>query len=433
MSALLTDLYQLAMLSAYVREGMHSPAVFELYVRRLPRTRNFLVAAGLAQAVEYLETLRFEPDELAWLADSGRFSPDVVAYLARLRFTGDVDAMPEGTVFFADEPILRVTAPLPEAQLVESRLLNLMHVQTLIASKAVRAVLVAPGKQLVDFGLRRAHGAEAALLAARVTHLAGFAGSSNVLAGQRFGIPVFGTMAHSFVQAHDVEADAFAAFARDQPAHVVLLLDTYDIEAAARVVVEIAPRLAAQGITVRGVRIDSGDLGAEARRVRRSLDAGGLEAVTIFASGDLDEYRVRDLIAADAPIDGFGLGTRITTSADAPWLDCVYKLQEYAGRPRRKRSPGKATWPGGKQVYRTCAGGRMVKDVVTLESDRQDGDALLRPVMRSGKRCEPLPTLTESRLRLATQLASLPETLRGLEEAPAYPVEVAPAVRALVD
>src|SRR5207302_1652471 len=272
------------MLHAYVRRGMDETAVFELFGPSLPPARGFLLAAGLEQALEYLATLRFTGEELAWLAGEGRFDRAFVDYLARLRFTGDVHALPEGTVFFADEPILRVTAPLPEAQLVESRLLNLLHFQTLVASKAARAVLAAPGKLLVDFGMRRAHGAEAALLAARASYLAGLAGSATVLANLRFGIPVYGTVAHSFVQAH--------------------------------------------------------------------------------------EDALRDLIASGAPIDGFGLGTRLVTAADAPYLDCAYKLVEYAGRPRRKRSEGKASWPGRKQVWRRHGDdGRMREDVLALEDD----------------------------------------------------------------
>ncbi len=425
---LLTDLYQLTMLQAYVRRGMGESAVFELFVRSLPPARGFLLAAGLEQALDYLATLRFTGEELAWVAREGRFDRAFVDYLARLRFTGDVHAMPEGTVFFADEPILRVTAPLPEAQLVESRLLNLLHFQTLVASKAARAVLAAPGKLLVDFGMRRAHGAEAARLAARASYLAGLAGSATVLANLHFGIPVYGTMAHSFVQAHDDEAEAFAHFAADDPEHAVLLLDTYDTEAAAAKVVA----LAREGVAVRGVRLDSGDLAEHARRVRRILDAGGLREVTIFASGNLDEDALRDLVASGAPIDGFGLGTRLVTSADAPYLDCAYKLVEYAGRPRRKRSEGKASWPGRKQVWRRHGDdGRMREDVLALEDDAQAGTALLVPVMRAGRRLGLSPSLAASRAHAAAELGRLPEVLRRLEPGAAYPVTVAPALRAL--
>jgi len=340
-----------------------------------------------------------------------------------------VHAMPEGTPFFASEPILRVTAPLPQAQLVESRLINILHFQTMIASKAARVVLAAQGKGVIDFGFRRAHGAEAGLLAARAAYLAGVTGSATVAAGQSFGIPVYGTMAHSFIEAHDDEIEAFDHFAHVQPDNVFLLLDTYDTEAAAVKVVAVAPRWQHEGIIVKGVRIDSGDLADHARRVRRVLDEGGLTHVRILASGNLDEESIHALTAASAPIDDFAIGTRLTTSPDAPFLDCVYKLQEYAGRPRRKRSEGKATWPGRKQVYRRIgADGRMVADVLTVEGDPQAGEALLECCLRAGKRLVPSPPLAEVRQRAATQLARLPEHLQKLQVAPPYPVAVARAL-----
>ncbi len=428
---LLTDLYQLTMLQGYHDAGMDDTAVFEFFVRRLRPGRGFLMAAGLEQALEFLEQLCFTSAELEWLASTRRFSPALLAALEKLRFTGDVHAMPEGTVFFPDEPILRVTAPIAEAQLVETRLINLLHFQTLIASKAARTVLTAPEKLLVDFGLRRAHGAEAGLLAARASYLAGFSGTSTMLAGQRFGIPLYGTMAHSFIQAHDDESLAFEHFAHAQPDNVVLLIDTWDTEAAARKVVALAPRLAAAGIHIQGVRIDSGDLAGHARQVRAILDRGGLHDTVIFASGDLDETVLRDLLAAGAPIDGFGVGTKVDTSGDQPWLDCAYKLQEYAGRARRKRSEGKATWPGRKQVYRYFdAQGRMLRDVVTLESDPQSGEPLLAPVMRGGKRLAISPSWDEIRRHASDNLTRLPEPLRRLGEA-SYPVEISPALLAL--
>jgi len=431
-SALLTDLYQLTMLQTYHAERMNETAVFELFVRRLPPQRGFLLAAGLEQALDYLENLRFTAEERDWLASTGRFSVDFVASLADFRFAGAVQALPEGTVFFADEPILRVTAPLPQAQLVESRLINLLHYQTLIASKAARCVLTAPGKLLVDFGLRRAHGGEAALLAARASYLTGFAGTATVLAGMRFGIPIFGTMAHSLIQAHDREEDAFEHFAAAQPGNVVLLLDTYDTETAARKLVALAPHLRERGIQIRGVRIDSGDLAAHARNVRQILDTDGLPGVKIFASGNLDEYRVRDLVAGGAPIEGFGVGTRMNTSADAPYLDCAYKLQEYAGLPRRKRSEGKATWPGRKQVLRSVGqDGRLAGDLLTSADAAPAGEGLLREVMRGGSRLAPSPPLQEVRRHALAELARLPDALRGLAAAPAYPVTVAEPLRAL--
>lgn len=431
-SLLLTDLYELTMLDAYRRQGMEAAASFEFFVRKLPPCRNFLVAAGLAQVVEFLETARFTEEELAWLERTGRFAPETIERLRAFRFTGDVDAMPEGTVFFADEPVLRVTAPLPEAQLVESRLINLLHFQILIASKAARMVLAAPGKILLDFGLRRAHGAEAGLLAARASYLAGFTGTATVPAEPLFGIPIYGTMAHSFVQAFGSEREAFEAFARSRPKSLILLIDTYDTEAAARLVVEMAPELAARGTPVAGVRIDSGDLAAHARAVRAILDAGGLREVKIFASGGLDEQLLARHRAEGVPIDGYGIGTSLTTSTDWPALDCAYKLVAYAGEPRRKRSEGKATWPGAKQVWRRRANGRMVGDRLGLAEERQEGEPLLVPVVRGGKRVGPLPWLEEARARCARELEALPEPLRHLEPAePPYPVEPSEALRAL--
>jgi nicotinate phosphoribosyltransferase len=430
--ALLTDLYQLNMIQAYLDHGETQPAVFEFFVRTLPSRRGFLMAAGLDQVLEFLEHLRFSAAEIDWLKQTGRFQQNVLDYLSGLRFTGDVQAMPEGTVFFANEPILRVTAAMPQAQLVETRLINILHFQSLIASKAARMVLAAHGKTLVDFGLRRSHGAEAGLMAARASYLAGFAGTATVLAEQLWGIPTFGTMAHSFIQAFDDEAAAFEKFARSRPQNLTLLIDTYNTEAAARKVVALAPRLHAAGIAIGAVRLDSGDLTALSKSVRRILDAGGLGAVTIFASGGLDEDSIAALVAAGAPIDGFGVGTSLTTSSDAPVLDCVYKLEEYAGLPRRKRSAGKATWPGRKQVWRGYgADGCMCGDAMSIEGDAQAGEPLLQLVMQGGRRVAPSPALADCRARAARDLARLPQALQRLKPAAAYPVEVTGALTAL--
>jgi len=432
-SPLLTDLYQLNMLQAYLDQGKTDTAVFEFFVRRLPARRSFLMAAGLEQALDFLENLQFSNEEINWLRQNYQFTDRFLNYLARLRFTGDVDAMPEGTIFFANEPIIRVIAPLPEAQLVETRLINILHFQTVVASKAARMVLAAPGKQLVDFGLRRAHGAEAGLMAARASYLAGFAGTATVLARKDFGIPVFGTMAHSFIQAHEDESAAFFAFARSRPDNLVLLIDTYDTEAAARKVVKLAPRLKEAGLTVRGVRLDSGDMIALSRSVRHILDEGNLRDVIIFASGGLDEDELARMMDANAPIDSFGVGTSLTTSSDAPALDCAYKLQEYAGIARRKRSIGKATWPGRKQVWRSFgADGRMTGDVLALQDVYQEGEPLLIPVMRHGQRLASPPTLADIRKRAARALAQLPEPLRRLGGT-AIPVTIAPGLIALTE
>ncbi len=416
MSALLTDLYQLTMLQGYHDCGMDETAVFEFFVRRLPPERGFLIAAGLEQALQFLENLKFSRSELEWLQKTGRFGDRFIASLESLRFTGDVHAMREGTIFFPNEPILRITAPIAQAQLVETRLINLLHFQTLIASKAARMVLAAPKKMLVDFGLRRAHGAEAGLLAARASFIAGFSGTATVEAGKEYDIPLFGTMAHSFVQEHDDEELAFEHFARAQPENAVLLIDTYDTEAAASKVVSLANRLKCCGIRIKGVRIDSGDLALHATQVRRILDEGGLNHATIFASGDLDEYRLGGMLAGGAPIDGFGIGTRMDTSSDRPYLDCAYKLVEYSGKPRRKRSEGKQTWPGRKQVYRSFdAAGRFEQDILTIEGDAHPGEPLIRQVMLGGRRLASAMPLAEIRAHAAWNLERLPASLRDLE------------------
>jgi nicotinate phosphoribosyltransferase len=433
-SALLTDLYQLTMLQGYFDHGMEDTAVFEFFVRRMPEKRNFLMAAGLDQVISYLEALHFSEEELGWLDGSGRFSKGFVDYLGQLRFTGDVHAMPEGTIFFPDEPILRITAPLPQAQLVESRIINIMHFQTLIASKAARCKLIAPDKLLVDFGLRRAHGAEAGLFAARASYLAGFAGSATTLAAPLYDIPIYGTMAHSFIQSHNDEMAAFENFAHAQPDNVVLLIDTYDTEAAAEKVVSLAPRLKEAGIPIKAVRLDSGDLVDHARKVRRILDDGNLGDVTIFASGGLDEYALEELVANKAPIDGFGIGTSLDTSADAPYLDCAYKLQEYAAVARRKRSEGKATWPGRKQVYRRYnEDGLIREDILTLEDAPCEGMPLICPIMRQGDRIDGPHELNASRDHAARELSSLPEEYRRLKNGVTYPVIISPALADLAD
>ena len=431
-SALLTDFYQLTMLKGYFDRGMTETAVFEFFVRKLPDTRNFLLAAGLEQVLDFLEQLALSAEELDWLADGGRFDAAFVRRLRDLRFTGDVDALPEGTVCFPDEPLLRVIAPMPEAQFVESRIINLLHVQTLIASKAARVRLAAPHQVLADFGLRRAHGAEAGLLSARASYLAGFDGTATVLAGMRWNLPLFGTMAHAYIQAHDDETLAFEHFARSHPGGATLLIDTYDTEAAAHNLAPLARKLREEGIAIGAVRLDSGDLADHARRVRAILDADGLADIRIIASGNLDEMSVQRLVASGAPIDGFGVGTRMNTCADQPYLDCAYKLQEYAGVARRKHSEGKTSWPGRKQVYRRFdAQGVALGDTLTLADDTAPGVPLLRPVMRNGQRLAASPCLAEVRDYARLQIGSLAPEWRRLEPAPVYPVTVAPALRNL--
>lgn len=432
--ALLTDLYELTMAQAYLAQGMTDIAVFEFFVRKLPPQRNFFMAAGLEQVLNYLEELQFSDADIAWLDQTGGFTSATLNALRAMRFTGEVHAMPEGSLFFPHEPILRITAPLPQAQLVETRVMNLLNFQTMVASKACRSVLVAGDKPLIDFGLRRAHGTEAGLLAARAAYLAGLAGTSNVSAGARFGIPIYGTMAHSFVQAHLDEAEAFTHIAEAQPRNVVLLIDTYDTEAAAEKVVSLAGRLNARGISIHGVRLDSGDLADHARKVRHILDRGGLTATQILASGNLDEERIKALMTAQAPIDSFAIGTAMTTSADAPYLDCAYKLQEYAGRPCRKRSEGKATWPGRKQVYRRIGtDGRLNGDIITVEGDCREGRPLLDRVMQGGQRVASPPSLEDVRRYARLSLTQLPAPLRRIDRADPYDVRIAPALTELAE
>ncbi len=428
--ALLTDFYALTMAEAYFELGMCDTAVFELFVRRLPDARRYLVAAGLEQIVDYLEGWRFLPDELEFLAGLNRFSRRFLDHLAGLRFTGSLHAMPEGTPLFAEEPMIRITAPMIQAQLVESRLINLAHFQTMIASKAVRCVAAADRHGLIDFGMRRAHGSEAAIYAARAAFLAGFEGTATVEAGRRFGIPLSGTLAHSFIEAHDDEEAAFRRFTGACGQNVTLLIDTYDTGRGARRAARVAQEMPG---AVRAVRIDSGDLAAQTREVRRILDEEGCRGVQIVLSGNLDEYRVEALLRAGVPADVFGIGTHLDVSQDAPSLDMAYKLQEYAGAARRKRSPGKETWPGAKQVTRERdAAGQFCADHVALVGEAVPGSALLQPVMRDGRRIRALPALPAIREHCRDECAGLPPELRaiGRGESP-YPVHISSGIRAL--
>jgi len=431
-SALLTDLYQLTMLRVYIERDMQAEAVFEFATRRLPPQRNFMVAAGLEQLLDFLETIRFSDEDLEWLQAQGYASGKLLDYLADFRFTGDVHAVPEGNVVFANEPMVRIVAPLPQAQLIESRLVNLMQFQSVIATKAARCVLAAPDRTLVDFGMRRAHGAEAALLAARASYLAGFAGTATVLAGRLFDIPLFGTMAHSLIEAHGTEIGAFENFARILRDNVVLLVDTYDTVEGAKKAVKLIPELAVDGISIRALRLDSGDLITLSQRVREVLDADGGRDVQIFASGGLNEFELERFVQAKAPIDGFGVGTDLTVSSDATHLDCAYKLQEYDGIARRKRSSGKESWPGRKQIFRRYLdNGTMKGDTVGLETEDRSGDCLLVPVMRAGRRLGPPESLERIRHRTAASLEALPSRLRSLHAALPYDVDISPGIREL--
>jgi nicotinate phosphoribosyltransferase len=424
-AALFTDLYELTMAASYRRDGMTGPATFSLFVRRLPPERSFLVAAGLEEMLRFLAGFRFSARALEYLATLQRFEPDFLEYLRDLRFTGSVRAVPEGTPVFADEPLLEVTAPIAEAQLVESAVLNFCHLQTTLASKAARCVLAARGRPIVEFGLRRTHGADAALKAVRCAYIAGAEQTSNVLAGLTYGVPPTGTMAHSYVCAFPHEIDAFRAFAAAFPSRAILLIDTYDTVAAAHKAVQVARELAARGERLAGVRLDSGDLVALSRAVRGILDTAGLGSVQIFVSGNLDEFAIERCTAANAPIDAYGVGTRMNVSADAPYLDMAYKLVRYGERDVLKISPGKETWTGEKQVYRRFAGdGRYVEDTLALRDEPAPSGTigLLQPVMTGGRLIRPLEPLSTIRARCAAALAALPEAVRRLSGATRYPV-----------
>ncbi|HUR95115.1 MAG TPA: nicotinate phosphoribosyltransferase [Gemmatimonadales bacterium] len=432
-AALFTDLYELTMAAAFFREGMGGTATFSLFVRRLPAARGFLVAAGVAEVLEYLRTFRFGPDAVAALRALRRFEPAFLDYLAGLRFTGSVRAAPEGTVLFADEPLLEITAPLVEAQLVETAVINFCHVQTVLSSKAARLVLAAGGRSLAEFGLRRSHGMDAGLKAARAALLAGFDSTSNVLAARTWGLPLTGTMAHSFVTSFPSELEAFRAYARTFPDDAVLLLDTYDTVAAAHKAVRVAHELAAGGHRLAGVRLDSGDLGALSREVRRILDAGDCSGVRIVVSGGLDEHDIARLTAEGAPIDAFGVGTRLNVSADAPSLDMVYKLVRLDGRDVLKLSEGKATWVGAKQVVRRLGtDGTLAGDTLALDDEPVPaGEAgLLEPVMRDGEMLRPHPSLSRMRAYCAAQLAALPDGLKRLRDPAPYAVTPSETLRA---
>ena len=429
---LLTDLYELTMLQTYYEQGMTEEAVFELFMRQSSQ-RGFFVAAGLEQGLEWLEQLEFGVEELEWMRDSGLFSTAFVDTMAGFRFTGQVNALPEGTVFFPEEPLLQIIAPLPEAQLIESRLMNILHYQTLIASKAARCRLSAGNTPIIDFGMRRAHGGEAGTWAARACYLAGFTATATCLGSVRYGIPPTGTMAHAFILAHDSEVEAFENFARSHPNNVVLLIDTYDVRRGAERVVEVSRRLAVDNIPIHGVRIDSGDLAANARMTRAILDAAGLQRTRILVSGGLDEYRLQTLLSAGAPIDGVGVGSNVNTSADVPFLDSAYKLHYFRDRSRGKNASGKTDLPGRKQIYRHYDDqGLMSDDTLGLMEEDTRGTALLKPVMEAGKRTAVTRGhLDDTRQYCLAQLAALPDGVRALRTPATYPVTLSPALEQL--
>jgi nicotinate phosphoribosyltransferase len=442
--ALFTDLYELTMAASYFQHRMFAPATFSLFVRKLPPDRGFLVAAGLEEVARFLQAFSFSSEDIEFLRQTKRFQPDFLEYLSHLRFTGEVHALPEGRICFAHEPLLEITAPIIEAQLVETLVINAIHLQTLIASKAARCFHAAQGRKLVDFALRRTHGVDAGLKVARASYLAGFDGTSNVLAGKLYGMPIFGTMAHSFIESFDEEEEAFRAYAETFPDETALLIDTYDTVAGAHRAARVGQALQQHGHQLRGVRLDSGDLLALSRATREILDAAGLSYTRIYASGGLTEHEVARLVTAGAPIDVFGVGTDMGVSGDAPALDMAYKLVEYAGRPRLKLSSKKVSLLGKKQIFRTQdADGQYERDVLGLREEAGEKVApevpparalpLLEKIMANGKLLRPLPSLEESRRLFLTDSARLPESYKALRAPAQYLVTLSPTLARFQD
>lgn len=420
-AALFTDLYELTMAQAYVAEGMLAPATFSLFYRSMPEERNYILSCGAEDVADYLSEVRLSDEDLDYLRRTGKFSDAFLDYMADFRFTGDVFAVPDGTPVFPEEPLIEVTAPAPEAQIMETWVVNQMHVQSILATKAARIVSAAGGRPVLDFGMRRIHGADGALKAARAFHIAGVSGTSNMLAGRVYGLPVAGTMAHSYVQAHDDEMDAFRAFAREFP-ETILLVDTYDTLAGVEKVIALARELGDQ-FHVTGIRIDSGDLADLAQRSRRMLDNAGLDGLKIFVSGGLDEFSIEKLLRNGAPVDGFGVGTSMGVSPDAPELDMAYKLVEYGGSGRMKLSTGKPSLPGAKQIFRQVRGGRSIGDVLARRDENIDAAALLKPFLDNGRRIRDHETPDNCRERARHSLAMLPDDIVSIRKSEnVYPV-----------
>jgi nicotinate phosphoribosyltransferase len=427
--SLFTDFYELTMCASYFDNGNFEPATFDLFIRRLPENRSYILFAGLEQCLQYLQSIRFNEEQLAYLGTQG-FQSDFLEFLRGFKFTGEVWAIPEGTLAFPNEPLIRVTAPIIEAQLVETFLLNTVNLQTMIATKASRVVYAAGKKPVIEFGLRREPGIDAGMKVARSTYIAGCQGTSNVLAGQVYGMPVFGTMAHSYVMSYPKEIDAFRAFAKTFPNKSTLLIDTYNDISGVEKAIVIAKELEANGCRLGGVRLDSGNLAKTSNAVRQILDDEGLNYVKIFASGDLDEFKIEELLKEGAQIDSFGVGTKMGTSADRPYLDVIYKLCETVSAggnvsPIMKLSKDKITLPGRKQVYRhKDPSGNFNKDIIALADEKVEGDPLLVKVMEKGKLTIELPSLDQIRTNAAENLSKLPEEYKALTAVPVYPVEL---------
>ncbi len=430
---LFTDLYELTMAQVFYRQGMSAPATFSLFIRTYPVNRGYLVSAGLEDVLDYLENLSFSEASLDYLRDTGIFTENFLRYLGTLRFTGSVRAIPEGALYFVNEPALEVTAPIIEAQLAETFIINQLNFQTLLATKAARCCWAARGRPLADFASRRTHGTDAALKMARCSYIAGFASTSNVLASQRYGIPPSGTMAHSFISSFPSEIDAFRAYSATFPDRSVFLLDTYDTIQGAWRAAEVAKEMEAAGHRLLAVRLDSGDFAELSRKVRRILDEAGLDYVKILASGGLDEYELDRLAQGEAPIDLFGVGTKAGVSADAAYSDMSYKMVSYDRRPVMKLSAGKVSLPGPKQVFRLKDPlGRFSRDIISQEDERLPaGDPLLRTVMENGRRTAPSPSLADVRERFTQDFQNLDEHYKRLHNPPHYPVVISPKLERL--
>jgi nicotinate phosphoribosyltransferase len=426
-SALLMDYYALTMANVYYEFKPNALATFDLFLRSLPPNRNFVIACGIEESLNYLKDFSFSKEDLEYLKRSG-FNKGFLKYLAKLKFRGDVWAVREGTVIFAQEPILRITAPLVQAQLVEAFLLNTVNVLTMVASKAARVVLAAQNKPVFDFSLRRAQGAGASLKAAKASYISGFSGTSNVLAGKLFNINVVGTMAHSYVMAFNSEVESFKAYADVFPNRSILLVDTYNYAHGIKNAIAVANRLKLKGFKLQAVRLDSGDLVKISRKIRKLLDKNGLSFVKIFASGNLDEYKIEKLIKQDAKIDSFGVGTNMGVSADAPYCDVIYKISETTNKngrflPTIKLSANKSTYPGRKQIYRISSKkGKFMKDVLALEAEQLKGTALLSQVMDEGKKIQDFSNIEKTKAYVKWQLSCLPDCYKTVKASKEYPV-----------
>lgn len=431
---LLTDLYELTMAASYFEQGMFEPATFSLYIRNYPADRKYFVSAGLEDVLGYLENLEFGSEDVAYLKKSGFFNSDFLSYLRRFRFRGEVLAIPEGRLFFVNEPIIEVTAPMIEAQMVETFLINVVNLQVMIATKASRCVHAAGGRKLVDFSLRRTQGTDAGMKVARASYIGGFTGTSNVLAGKTYGIPIFGTMAHSYITSFDREIEAFRAYARSFPENVVLLVDTYDTLRGTEKAVEVGKEMAARGYGLKGIRLDSGDMAKLSQQARKILRKGGLKDAMIFASGGFDEFKIKKVLDEGGDIDSFGVGTKMGVSADAPYLDMAYKLVKYDGQPVLKLSPGKQNLTSDKQVFRFSApGGQMRKDVIALRSEKiQGGEPLLKRVMKDGKRLGKTPSLSGLQKTFQSEFSRLNDRYKSIGKSQKeYPVVLSPRMKAL--